>query len=66
MAGHTAIPDPKNADGILGQHGWSVEEDVTEAAANEDAEQRRVKDKISNLVFLYSGPYPLRASHFIK
>ena len=67
MAGHTAVPDPKNAEGILGQHGWSVEEDVTEAAADKDAEQGRVKDKIGNLVFLqWSVSFAGQPFHQVK
>ncbi len=67
MACHAAIPDTKNAERILGQHGWSIEKNVPEAASDKDAEQRRVKNKIGNLIFLqWSVSFSGQPFHQVK
>ena len=47
---HTAIPDPKDAQRVLGQHVGPIEQYVSQATAHKYSEKRRIKDEIADLI----------------
>jgi hypothetical protein len=47
---HPAIPDPKDAQRVLGQHVGPIEQYVSQATAHKYSEKRRIKDEIADFI----------------
>src|SRR5262252_10628932 len=51
MAGHSSIPDAKYSQRIFCEHGRTIKNHIPQPATNQNAEERRVKNKVAHLLF---------------